>query len=369
MTIKNLSFKAQLLAAAGMVLLLWLSNQHFSFASVHTRAVAGDTKGYFWIATDAPELDSKKVPQHRAQRFVIPVAIGVVARGLGLQEETGFYLTVLVISFAIIYRWQRLIQWCGYSGPTAVAITAMLIFNPYAFRFCFAFPGMVGDLVFIWSLLHVLDSLLKGQGVFLLFWTILMALARQTALVCLPAIVFGILLLPSWHKPQKTRILYAFKPSDFCRYGLSVYTLDRRAVFNPNLELALFEGRNGVVSAEIRVGGVHYFFSQVCDYFLDSFHTAFRLFGVWIYSFSQPFDADPASSLVDPYGRYLCPANTFWARVNWRKYTKIVCAFATSCLAAPSTVARDDAFRATRFWLANQRPAPRTLDKFAPSYV
>jgi len=209
MTIKNPSFKAQLLAAAGMVLLLWLSNQHFSFASVHTRAVAGDTKGYFWIATDAPELDSKKVPQHRAQRFVIPVAIGVVARGLGLQEETGFYLTVLVISFAIIYRWQRLIQWCGYSGPTAVAITAMLIFNPYAFRFCFAFPGMVGDLVFIWSLLHVLDSLLKGQGVFLLFWTILMALARQTALVCLPAIVFGILLLPSWNKPQKTRILYA----------------------------------------------------------------------------------------------------------------------------------------------------------------
>ena len=209
MTIKNPSFKAQLLVAAGMVLLLWLSNQHFSFASPYTRAMAEDTKGYFWIATDAPELDSEKVPQHRAQRFAVPVAIGVVARGLGLREETAFYLTVLVISFAIIYRWQRLIQWCGYSGTTAIAITAMLIFNPYAFRFCFAFPGMVGDLVFIWSLLHVLDSLLKGQGIFLIFWMMLMALARQTALVCLPAIVFGILFLPSWNKPQRTRILYA----------------------------------------------------------------------------------------------------------------------------------------------------------------
>jgi hypothetical protein len=209
MTIKNPSFKAQLLVAAGMVLLLWLSNQHFSFASPYTNEVAGDTRGYFWIATDAPELVSKKVPQHRAQRFAVPATIGVAARWLGVQEETGFYLTVLVISFAIIYRWQRLIQWCGYSGTTAIAITAMLIFNPYAFRYCFAFPGMVGDLVFIWSLLHVLDSLLKGQGIFLIFWTLIMALARQTAIVCLPAIVLGVLFLPSWNKPQRTRILYA----------------------------------------------------------------------------------------------------------------------------------------------------------------
>ena len=209
MTIKNPSFRAQLIVAAGMILLLWLSNQHFSFANPYTHAVAGDTKGYFWIATNAPELNSKKIPQHRAQRFVVPVAIGVVARGLGIREETGFYLAVLFVSFAIVYRWQRLIQWCGYSGTTAIAITAMLIFNPYAFRFCFAFPGMVGDLIFIWSLLHVLDSLLKGQAIFLIFWMILMALARQTALICLPAIVFGILFLPSWNKPQGTRILYA----------------------------------------------------------------------------------------------------------------------------------------------------------------
>ena len=209
MTTKNPSFQAQLLVAAGMLLLLWLSNQHFSFANRYTHAIAGDTKGYFWIATNAPELNSKKVPQHRAQRFVVPATIGLVARGLGLQEETGFYLTVLAVSFAIIYRWQRLIQWLGYSGTTATAMTAMLIFNPYAFRFCLAFPGMVGDLIFIWSLLHVLDSLLKGQGIFLIFWMTLMALARQTALVCLPAIVFGILFLPSWNKPLRTKIFYS----------------------------------------------------------------------------------------------------------------------------------------------------------------
>ena len=210
MTIQNPSFKAQLLIVAGMVLLLWLSNQYFSFASPYTQVAAGDTSGYFWVATDAPELDSKKVPQHRAQRFVVPAAIGVVARGLGIREETGFYLAVLVISLAILYRWQRLIQWCGYSGTTAILLTGMFIFNPYAFRFCFAFPGIVVDLVFVWSLIHALYSLLKGQGVFLIFWTLIMALARQTAIVCLPAIVLGVFLLPSWNKPPRTRFLVAF---------------------------------------------------------------------------------------------------------------------------------------------------------------
>ena len=209
MTIKNLSFNAQLLVAAGMVLLLWLSNQHFSFTSPYTHAAAGDTEGYFWIATDAAELDSKKVPQHRAQRFAVPATIGVVARGLGIREEAGFYLAVWAISLAAIYRWQRLLQWCGYSGTTAILLTGLFIFNPYTFRYCFAFPGLVIDLVFVWSLIHVLYSLFKGEAVFLIFWTLIMALARQTAIVCMPAIVLGVLVLPSWNKPQRTRILYA----------------------------------------------------------------------------------------------------------------------------------------------------------------
>jgi hypothetical protein len=207
-TIKNLGAGAQLLMAFDMFLLLWISNQCFSFESSYTDKAAGDTQSYFWIAKSVPELHKKNIPHHHAQRFVVPAVIGGSARIAGLREETGFYLTVLILSMCILYGWQRLLESSGYSSPTSLLLMGLFIFNPYALRYYLAFPGMVGDLVFVWSLINVLRSLFSGRALSLIFWTLLMALARQTAVACLPAIILGVMLLPSWNRLGSTKILY-----------------------------------------------------------------------------------------------------------------------------------------------------------------
>lgn len=207
-TIKNLGAGAQLFMAFGMFLLLWVSNQCFFFESSYTDKAAGDTRSYYWIAKSIPELHKINIPHHHAQRFVVPAVIGGSARIAGLREETGFYLTVLILSMCILYGWQRLIESSGYSSPTSLLLMGLFIFNPYALRYPLAFPGMVGDLVFVWSLINVLRSLFSGRAISLIFWMLLMALARQTVIACLPAILLGVLLLPSWNRLGNTKILY-----------------------------------------------------------------------------------------------------------------------------------------------------------------
>jgi hypothetical protein len=147
-----------------------------------------DSRNYRAIAQAAPGLPEQSVAYHRAQRFWIHWAIGVMARGSGLHVDVMFRCVTLLLIAGIAWSLWRIVQLVGPPIEWQTAIALAWAFDPYCLRYFLAVPWMVADLLFVLGFSIVVLGMLRSKIGLVAGGLIIAAIGRQTALVCMLAV-------------------------------------------------------------------------------------------------------------------------------------------------------------------------------------
>jgi hypothetical protein len=178
--------------------ILLVTNRWLSFQEGLDIAKAADTISYMAIAKAAPALPSEMFAQNHTMRLVPSWIVGTVAHGIGISEERMFLLLTVLVCAAIVAVVHRLLQHIGLHDAQYTLCMALVVLNPYTFRYYLAVPAMVADMVFVLGLASVLLGLLRVQPVVVLAGGIVAAIGRQNALVFLPAVLLWLWVGNGW---------------------------------------------------------------------------------------------------------------------------------------------------------------------------
>jgi hypothetical protein len=149
-----------------------------------------DCAAYQAIAEAAPGLPpGQDMRYHWAQRYPLPWFLGLAAKGTGLSVNAWFAIAAYALTAGVTLLFVGLARRLLRSGPLILLATALLVFNPYMFRYYLTVPPMLTDLFFTLGLAVLLHGLLKPSVLCALLGALVMGSARQTALLCVPAIV------------------------------------------------------------------------------------------------------------------------------------------------------------------------------------
>jgi hypothetical protein len=168
---------------------------------------AADTQSYMTIAKAAPGLPvlttpETMLPTNHSARFIVPYLAGAIAHGIGVSEERMFLVFTLLFCGIVVWAYYRILAECGLNDMQVVPLMALLIFNPYTFRYYLTVPAMVNDMVFVAGLALTLLGLVRGaerQGFSIILLGSIIAIAgRQNALVYLPALAAWMLWGEKW---------------------------------------------------------------------------------------------------------------------------------------------------------------------------
>ena len=163
-----------------------LVTNRFEDAPTDPTFVPGDSLSYLAMAEAAPELPSASIAFQHAQRIAIPYLLGGIHRLVPVPLHRLFQIAVVILQLAILFLVCRLLARLGLQRNQALIVIAVLVFNPWAFRFSLTYPEMINDVGFVAGLALVLDGLLKGSGPAVLSGQLVASLSRQTGLLLLP---------------------------------------------------------------------------------------------------------------------------------------------------------------------------------------
>lgn len=163
-----------------------LLTNRFEDAPTDPTFVQGDSLSYLAMAEAVPGLPSDSIGFQYAQRIAIPYVLGGIKRLVPVPPHRLFQAAVVLLQLAILFLVCRLLARLGLQRNQALIVIAVLVFNPWAFRFYLTYPEMVNDVGFVAGLALVLDGLLKGSGPAVLSGQLLASLSRQTGLLLLP---------------------------------------------------------------------------------------------------------------------------------------------------------------------------------------
>ena len=198
------------LSIAGLFAILLLSNRWLTFEQGMSELKATDTRHYMALATSFPNQHVEDIPFHQAQRFAAPMLVGAVSSVTGISHSTGFLLLTLALCLTIIFLTNQVLSEVRLAPQARFLCMALLILNPYTFRFYLAVPAMVCDLVFISGMTLLALGLLRGD--FRLVWlaVVTASLGRQTALLAIPGAALWMGLGESWaSRPLLKRLLFS----------------------------------------------------------------------------------------------------------------------------------------------------------------
>lgn len=183
--------KVSLMAwALVLMIVVCLTNRYPTVALDHSLvdSVASDGYSYLAIAEAAPGFPATRLPFHHSQRFLLPYVIGLVSHPLHADLNWLFQLTAVALEVAILWNFCSLLIELPVGLLQGRLIIALLVFNPWAFRFYLAFPVLSTDLAFILGSLIVIRGLnIKSPGLILL-GQVLASVSRQTGLLLVPMI-------------------------------------------------------------------------------------------------------------------------------------------------------------------------------------
>lgn len=151
-----------------------------------------DCAAYQAIADAAPGVPTGLMRYHWAQRYTLPLLIGLAAKGSGLAQETVFTLTAYGLTVGVVLLYVGLPRRLVRNHTLAFLSTIMLIFNPYMFRYYLTLPPMLTDLFFTFGLAILLHALLRPSLLYALLGVVIMGSARQTTLLCIPPLLLFI---------------------------------------------------------------------------------------------------------------------------------------------------------------------------------
>src|SRR5262245_26945513 len=178
-------FAALLLAA------LLLTNRHVSLDTdaAWLRFVAGDIEAYLAIAEAFPGLPQMTLPRHHAQRLAIPYVLGGIARVLGVPAGDVFRAFALLVVLALVAMFHRLVRRLAIPHEMRLILLALLILNPYMFRYHIAAPWMISDVGFQLGVCLTLVALVEARAGLLVAGLIVAGASKQTGLALIPAVM------------------------------------------------------------------------------------------------------------------------------------------------------------------------------------
>ena len=205
--IKSYPMNLRLIATLIFCFMLLISNRWLSYEDGITILKAADTHSYMTIAKAAPALpvlttSETMLPTNHSARFIVPYLAGAIAHGIGVSEERMFLVFTLLFCGIVVWACYRIFAECGLNDMQVAPLMALLIFNPYTFRYYLTVPAMVNDIVFVAGLALTLLGLVRGaerQGFWIILAGSIIAIAgRQNALVYLPALAAWMLWGEKW---------------------------------------------------------------------------------------------------------------------------------------------------------------------------
>ncbi|MBD1208549.1 MAG: hypothetical protein H9535_08970 [Ignavibacteria bacterium] len=194
--------------------ILLLTNRWLSYQEGIDILKAADTNSYMTIAQAAPALPSLApeafLPTNHTARFVVPYIAGTIAHFSGISNERLFLLATLFFCGVVIWACHAMLEELGCTDSQYALAMALLIFNPYMFRYYLAVPAMVNDVVFVAGLALTLLGLVRGGFGMVLAGGLLAIAGRQNALVFLPALGLWMVLGEKWRTGGVVRSLTRF---------------------------------------------------------------------------------------------------------------------------------------------------------------
>jgi hypothetical protein len=150
---------------------------------------AVDTYAYQEIATFAPLLPPEhQLAFHHAQRFAVPYLVGIIAKATNTSVPSTFSVAIAICVFSIILLVHRCLLKLNLSPWNYILCIALLILNPYTFRYYLIARGILPDLVFVVGLTVTLLGLIEKRFLIVIVGIICAASGRQTAVVLIPGL-------------------------------------------------------------------------------------------------------------------------------------------------------------------------------------
>ncbi len=182
--------------------ILLLTNRWLSYQEGIDILKAADTNSYMTIAQAAPALPvlapEALLPTNHTARFTVPYIAGTIAHFTGISHEMLFLLATLFFCGMVVWSCHQMLEELTCTDAQYALAMALLIFNPYMFRYYLAVPAMVNDVVFVAGLALALLGLVRGGFGIVLAGCLLAIAGRQNALVFLPALGLWMVLGEKW---------------------------------------------------------------------------------------------------------------------------------------------------------------------------
>lgn len=171
-----------------------------------------DVAPYMKITEAAPNFPKEEIAFHLAQRFFVPYLMGVCAKLLGVNSHAVYYFFSLSLALSILVVFVTILHNLAISSRKSLLCVALLIFNPYMFRYYALVPGMSQGLLFNFGLGVILWGLISVRTFVLFLGICLAGLGRQTEILVLPWVALWVILVPNWIKLRslKQRLMIAF---------------------------------------------------------------------------------------------------------------------------------------------------------------
>ena len=179
---------------------LLLSNRWLNWDAGKRFLLVEDVRSYELLAKSAPSLPAGDVPYHHAQRLFIHYIVGCFYKIFSLPIGVAYEIWAFLIAGAIVFVVDRILLRLKLELDARTAVLAVLLLNPYTFRYYFIVPGMIADLVFVLGLSITLLCLVDVSIGGLLAGLVLATLGRQAAILILPGILLWIIFTKPWQK-------------------------------------------------------------------------------------------------------------------------------------------------------------------------
>lgn len=147
---------------------------------------ASDSYAYLAIASAAPGLPSERVQFQHGQRMAVPYLLGVAADLTPVSLHRWFLAAVVVIEISIVAIFSSILARLSLGEWQSRVVLAMLVLNPWGFRYALTFPEMVNDIGFVLGLAIMIRGLVTGSTWNVLAGQIIASVCRQTGLLIVP---------------------------------------------------------------------------------------------------------------------------------------------------------------------------------------
>lgn len=165
-----------------LVLFLLITNEFYTYEET-LKINQYDGRSYFKIS-NFPFDYADNIPFHHAQRFYLPLIIGILANTFDIDNFLLFRLISLFTILIVILIHIRLLNQLKINFKDSAISTTLIFLNPYLFRYFISVPTMINDLYFVLGLYVFLYAVLINHK-FLLLGLIISLISRQTGLFVL----------------------------------------------------------------------------------------------------------------------------------------------------------------------------------------